>query len=114
MILVVHKGSIYYVQSPIFLIFRGPQAPHFLTIFEKILGIICFYVNKSACHILVMICEPSRITNKASLHCSALLAAEVDTYITPLGLVAFTMHILKSFSKGQSVSIYWPDVSIHT
>ena len=24
------------------------------------------------------------------------------------------MHILKSFSKGQSVSIHWPDVSIYT
>ena len=61
MILVMSKCSIYHVESPISLIFGGPQASHFSTIFEKILGIILFYVNKSACHILVTICKPSRI-----------------------------------------------------
>ena len=63
MILVVSKCSIYHVQSPISLNFGGPQTSHFSTIFEKFLGIILFYVNKSACHILVTICKPSRMTN---------------------------------------------------
>ena len=40
-----------------------PQAPHFTTIFEKILQTIIFYVNKNASYILVTICEPSRIPN---------------------------------------------------
>ena len=61
MVWVVSKCSIYHVQSPISLIFKGLQTPHFSTIFEKILGIILFYANKVACHILVMICEPCRI-----------------------------------------------------
>ena len=60
-ILVVSKCSTYNVKNPISLIFRGPQTPHIATIFEKILQTILFYVNKDACYILVMICEPSRI-----------------------------------------------------
>ena len=63
MVWVVSKCSIYHVQSPISLIFKGLQTPHFSTIFEKILGMILSYVNKSACHILVMICKPSRMTS---------------------------------------------------
>ena len=40
------------------------QAPHFTTIFEKILQTIIFYVNKNASYILVTICEPSRIPSR--------------------------------------------------
>ena len=61
MILVVSKCSIYDVKHPIFLIFRGPQTPHTATIFEKILGTILFYENKSACHIFGTICDTFRI-----------------------------------------------------
>ena len=59
------KCSIYHVESPISLIFGGPQASHFSNIFEKMLGIILFYLNKSACYILVMICKPSRMSSIA-------------------------------------------------
>ena len=38
-----------------------PQTPHITTIFENFLQTILFYVNKSACYILVTICEPCRI-----------------------------------------------------
>ena len=44
-----------------------PQAPHFTTIFEKILQTIIFYVNKNASYILVTICEPSRIPTPGCL-----------------------------------------------
>ena len=53
--------GLYHVKSPNSLIFEGPQQPYFSPIFEKILGIILFYANKIACHILVTICEPCRI-----------------------------------------------------
>ncbi len=68
MVWVVSKCSIYHVQSPISLIFKGLQTPHFSTIFEKILGIVLFYANKIACHILVTICEPCRIPTESQLH----------------------------------------------
>ena len=45
-----------------------PQTPHITTIVEKILQTILFYVNKSACYILVTICEPCRIPTGASAH----------------------------------------------
>ena len=70
MVWVVSKCSIYHVQSPISLIFKGLQTPHFSTIFEKILGIILFYANKIACHILVTICEPCRIPNQGVVEAS--------------------------------------------
>ena len=38
-----------------------PQTPHITTIFENFLQTILFYVNKSACYILVTTCEPCRI-----------------------------------------------------
>ena len=63
MILVMSKCSIYDVKHPIFLIFRGPQTPHTATIFEKNLGTILFYENKSACHIFGTICDTFRIPN---------------------------------------------------
>ena len=65
MILVMSKCSIYHVESPISLIFRGPQTPHITTIFEKNLQTILFYVNKSACHILGTICDTSKFTMAA-------------------------------------------------
>ena len=52
LILVVSKCSIYEVKNPISLIFGGPQTLYITTIFEEILQIILFHVNKSACHIV--------------------------------------------------------------
>ena len=62
-ILVVSKCSIYDVKSPMSPIFRGPQTPHIATIFEKILQTILFYINESACHIFVTICNTFRFSN---------------------------------------------------
>ena len=62
-ILVVSKCSIYDVKNPISPIFRGPQTPHIATIFEKILQTILFYINESACHIFVTICNTFRFSN---------------------------------------------------
>ena len=61
-ILVVSKCSIYDVKNPISPIFRGPQTPHIATIFEKILQTILFYINESACHIFVTICNTFRFS----------------------------------------------------
>ena len=40
-----------------------PKTPHIRTIFEKDLQTILFYVNKSACHIFVTICNNFRFSN---------------------------------------------------
>ena len=88
-----YQESIYSVQSPIALNFEGPQTSHFSAIFEKVLGIILFYVNKSACHILVMICEPCRIPTAQCQNLNFRVAPESER----TGCVLFLIYLQRKF-----------------
>ena len=70
------------------------QTPHFTTIFQKNLKTILFYINKSACYILVRICEPCRIPTKVIL--------------PPLRTELLPFSFQTNFSESGAFLVKWP------